>query len=317
MIFAGLPKLWFALNTEQVQSSQAPLLLFWQSLLKSALTFLFLAFLLIIIVGSETAETRWVLWGAMAQWNNYKRSAGLSRDNAPTRPPSQKFCKWQEILVDCTNFKCNSASMMPSTNFYLSLWIWPFLHHMSHLWGDLTRLHVDLATWWILSSIVCFTRNLKKSKYLWTWDPLSSPVDTSGLALPNPVNPTNGLQLLCWVQQRLHLQNWFDQDHCSSQNVFFFVLKLSLTNSTCDASTRLRPFAPRLIGIRRTWQNAAWKMVQDFGFLTNLDVFPVLELLQIPLEVALCGGPARKFHMIVNFKVAQNILLSNLLCNEA
>ena len=27
----------------------------------------------------------------------------------------------------------------------------------------------------------------------------------------------------------------------------------------------------------------------------NLDVLSVLELLQIPLEVALCGGPAEKF----------------------
>ena len=35
----------------------------------------------------------------------------------------------------------------------------------------------------------------------------ASPVDTSGFTLSNSVNSPNGLQLLCWVQQRLHLQS--------------------------------------------------------------------------------------------------------------
>ena len=123
------------------------------------------------------------------------------------------------------------------------------------------RLRMDLATWWILSSMVCFTRNLKQfnlfsnllrlviiiiiksiiiimTHYHCVSPVITSrlalpiiiitiiiviviivivniimihhgnlPVDTSSLALPNSVNSANGLQLLCWVEQRLHLEN--------------------------------------------------------------------------------------------------------------
>ena len=36
---------------------------------------------------------------------------------------------------------------------------------------------------------------------------VKSPVDTRGFFLTNSVNSTDGLKLLRWVQQRLHLEN--------------------------------------------------------------------------------------------------------------
>ena len=107
---------------------------FWQSWLKSAATFLFLAFLL-IIVESETAERRrggfyeqrrgrqW------KQWNNYKRSALLSRDNAPhqTRPDKTRwetFARtWKILKTDCTDSECNSSTKMIAS--ILKCWSFP------------------------------------------------------------------------------------------------------------------------------------------------------------------------------------------------
>ena len=47
----------------------------------------------------------------------------------------------------------------------------------------------------------------------------------------------------------------------------------------------------------RFWDRKKVKVDPGFGMDSNLDVLSVLELLQIPLEVALCGGPAEKFQI--------------------
>ena len=100
-----------------------------------------------------------------------------------------------------------------------------------------------------------------------------------------------------------------------------------LTNNTCDASTRLRPLAPLLIGMSRTWtkmnHGESLRLLSSFYdhifIIENLDIFPVLELLQIPLEVALRGGSAGQYKTF-NTKfwktqISRNILFST--CCEA
>ena len=101
-----------------------------------------------------------------------------------------------------------------------------------------------------------------------------------------------------------------------------------LTNNTCDASTRFRPLAPLLIGMSRTWtkmnHSESLRLLSSFYdhifIIKNLDIFPILELLQIPLEVALRGGSAGQYKTFKN-KVLENSNFSkyfvfNLLWSE-
>ena len=177
-------------------------------------------------------------------------------------------------------------------------------------------------------------------------------MNTRGLFLANSVNSANSLELLSWVQKWLHLKVHFisllfgifenivwltnntsfhikSSTYCNisltvgvSHKNGIFKNIVWLTNNTCDASTRLRPLAPLLIGMSRTWtkmnHSESLRLLSSFYdhifIIKNLDILPVLELLQIPLEVALRGGSAGQYKTF-NTKfwktqISRNILFS-------
>ena len=84
-----------------------------------------------------------------------------------------------------------------------------------------------------------------------------------------------------------------------------------LTNRTCDASTRLRPLAPRLIGIRRTYKKEIKKKNKwlrrkiNFWILQTFTSSLFLNFCRFLLKLPWVVAPLEKFY----FQIVQNVLL--------